>query len=373
MLVSKTVKIKLNSRNIKYYEKLGYDIPKHKDKYGRIKVNIGDELEVKIEHLSKGSHSIVQWQCDGENCDKVMTGTYQKYLKYIKKDGKIYCQKCATKLFASSKQIKTKLKKSKSFEQYCIETNRQDLLDRWDYEKNDCKPSEVSYSSAKLIWFKCDKHPEHHSELKSLNRFANGQEGSITCNQCNSVAQSIIDLYGEENLYKIWNKELNGNLNPWNISSCSHIEVWFNCLDDKHESYLRSCKSSTRLEYRCPKCYFPSKGEFNITNILDKYDINFETQHSFNGCRSIQPLPFDFYLPDHNTLIEFDGEQHYRPASIFGGLNEFIGQKVRDTIKDVYCKNNNIKLIRIPYWYLDDIEIILINELNINIQKSNIN
>ena len=253
MLLSTKVKVKWNSANKKWYIKLGYKFTK-----------LGDLFEVNVNHLSKGSHVEIQWRCD--QCNEIITGTYQIYKRYVKDDGKIYCRSCANKSKCNvEKRTKTRLKNGLSFEQWCLNNNRIDVLMRWDIEKNDCLPSDISYSSITLRWFKCDKHPEHHSELKSLNRFTSGQEGSITCNQCNSVAQSIIDLYGEENLYKIWNKELNDDLSPWDIPSCSRQKVWWNCLDDdkNHKPYLRNCNNSKRYGYRCPNCFEHLKGENN--------------------------------------------------------------------------------------------------------------
>ena len=76
-------------------------------------------------------------------------------------------------------------------------------------------------------------------------------------------------------------------------------------------------------------------------------------------------LPFDFYIPDLNITIEYDGRQHYEIIDYFGGLDGFIDTKIRDTIKTIYCKENNIKLIRIPYWDFDKIEKILEKELKV--------
>ena len=109
---------------------------------------------------------------------------------------------------------------------------------------------------------------------------------------------------------------------------------------------------------RCPKCNI-SKGEKEIENILNKYNIQFISQYRFKDCKFKQYLPFDFYLPQYNILIEFDGEQHYEIKDYFGGLDGFIDRVIRDTIKNEYCKKNNIKLIRIPYWEFNNIEKIL--------------
>ena len=116
--------------------------------------------------------------------------------------------------------------------------------------------------------------------------------------------------------------------------------------------------------HRCPICNI-SKGEKRITEILDKYDVEYITQKSFDDCKFKNKLPFDFYLPSYNILIEYDGKQHYEIVEHFGGLDGFILTKIRDTIKDIYCKDNDIKLIRIPYWDFDNIENIINKELNL--------
>ena len=89
-------------------------------------------------------------------------------------------------------------------------------------------------------------------------------------------------------------------------------------------------------------------------------------QYKFKDCKVYKELPFDCYLSRYNCCIEFDGRQHYEIVSAFGGVNAFIDTKIRDIIKTEYCKKNNIKLIRIPYWEIDNIDRILKNELKIS-------
>lgn len=109
----------------------------------------------------------------------------------------------------------------------------------------------------------------------------------------------------------------------------------------------------------CPKCR-TSKGEILIDNFLKMNNIQYITQKTFNECKFVNKLKFDFYLPEFNICIEFDGEQHYRPIRHFGGKKAFELQKIKDNIKNDYCKSNNIRLIRIKYndniqKYLEDI------------------
>lgn len=120
---------------------------------------------------------------------------------------------------------------------------------------------------------------------------------------------------------------------------------------------------------RCPICR-ESKGERKIKQFLDLNNIEYYKQYKFKNCKFKRQLPFDFYLPNYNLLIEYDGKQHYIISSFYGGIDSFIDTKIRDTIKNLYCKDNNIKLLRIPYWEFNNIENILSNNLNMeNFQR----
>ena len=107
----------------------------------------------------------------------------------------------------------------------------------------------------------------------------------------------------------------------------------------------------------CPKCN-ASKGEKFIARYLNDNNIEFEIQYTFEDCKNIFCLPFDFYLPQYNTCIEYDGEQHFMPIDFFGGENAFEIRKKNDVIKSEYCSMNNIQLLRIRY---DDDIIDLLN------------
>lgn len=115
---------------------------------------------------------------------------------------------------------------------------------------------------------------------------------------------------------------------------------------------------------RCIKCN-ESKGEKEIEKMLKKHNIQFIEQYRFNDCKFKNILSFDFYLPQYNCCIEYDGEQHYKIKDWFGGLDGFVDRVIRDTVKNEYCKNNNIRLIRISYLEFNNIEEILIKELKL--------
>ena len=107
---------------------------------------------------------------------------------------------------------------------------------------------------------------------------------------------------------------------------------------------------------RCRKCSYTYKGEDAIISILKEMDIRFVHQYSFDDCKDVRPLPFDFYLPDYNYCIEFDGRQHFEPRF---GIENFNKTVEHDRIKNKYCKDKDIGLLRIPYWNADQVEDII--------------
>lgn len=103
----------------------------------------------------------------------------------------------------------------------------------------------------------------------------------------------------------------------------------------------------------CPYCEkTKSLGESRIEKFLRINNIQFRTQERFLQCKDKLCLPFDFYLPQFNICIEFQGEQHYNEASLL-----WSEQLIRhDEIKRKFCKDNGILLIEIPYYDIDNIE-----------------
>lgn len=115
----------------------------------------------------------------------------------------------------------------------------------------------------------------------------------------------------------------------------------------------------------CPDCYKrESVGEQKVRMYLESHSIPFYPQYWFKNCRDKKPLPFDFYLYKDNIIIEYDGIQHfYDRKNYFNNTYSFETTKKHDDIKNNYCKDNNIRLIRIPYWKIDKIEETLDKEL----------
>ena len=97
-----------------------------------------------------------------------------------------------------------------------------------------------------------------------------------------------------------------------------------------------------------------SNAEINFASCLDSLEIKYETEKTYEGLLSKNGgfLRFDFLLHLNNKqdiLIELDGEQHYKPCEKFGGEESFQKLKENDSLKNEYCEQHNIPLIRIPY------------------------
>jgi hypothetical protein len=102
----------------------------------------------------------------------------------------------------------------------------------------------------------------------------------------------------------------------------------------------------------CSKCGRKSRGEDAIQTWLDHNGYTYAKQYSIDEVRRKSKLLFDFAIFNNDELlclIEYDGVQHFEPIKRFGGVGYLEDQRARDNIKNEYCKDNNINLIRIPY------------------------
>jgi hypothetical protein len=98
----------------------------------------------------------------------------------------------------------------------------------------------------------------------------------------------------------------------------------------------------------CPNCKI-SKGENEVKLYLDEMNMKYITQHSFDNCKLKKKLRFDFYLPELNTCIEFDGRQHFESIKYYGGDKGLEIRTKRDEIKSEFCKISKINLVRIKF------------------------
>ena len=248
----------------------------------------------------------------------------------------------------------------------CKQCRKEEKL-KWTKEKIIKYVEDNGYVFIKFIKFNYSKstieiwcgNPNHSHKISTFNDFQ--QNGR--CRECGNenkiiwTKEKIIDFVENNNYKFIEFINYKGYLSRIKVSCGKHgaYEVDF---------------GNFKNGFRCPYCNMESiesKGEKEVEKILKKLKIKYNKQHTFENCKYKKYLPFDFYLPDFNIIIEYDGEYHFEIIEHFGGFNKFIDTKIRDTIKNIYCKDNDIKLIRIPYWNFNDIDKILSKELKVNV------
>lgn len=145
-----------------------------------------------------------------------------------------------------------------------------------------------------------------------------------------------------------------------NEGSGSSFKIIIIC--NKHGEFLQTPNAHLHMTNNCPYCNI-SKGEDEIEKFLIKNNISYIREHKFDLCinpKTNKKLPFDFYIPYINSIIEYHGEQHYKKTGYFekraGGLE---GLQYRDKIKKEFCIHNNIQYIEISYKEFENINKIL--------------
>ena len=137
------------------------------------------------------------------------------------------------------------------------------------------------------------------------------------------------------------------------------------CTCDCGNEHIVDGASLTTMHSLSCGCSTRSNGELLVSEILKELNISYKQEFKFDDCRNKRRLPFDFYLPDYNICIEYQGKQHYEMVGWFGGENGFAQRQLTDNIKKQYCSDNNICLLAIPYYMKkEEIKTEILNALN---------
>ena len=218
--------------------------------------------------------------------------------------------------------------------------------DKYDYTK-------VDYEDVLTkIKITCSKHGVFEQSPRAHYR----GNGCPDCGYEVSAEQKRISYY--EFLKRA--KQKHGNF--YDYSNVDYIEqhtkVEIHC--PKHGVFEQSPRAHCRGA-GCPKC-ISSHGENSIRIILKSHEINFKEQKKFDDLVHKSYLKCDFYLPDYNTVIEYNGRQHYKPIKFFGGVKGLEQTQLRDIIKYDFLKENSINLIIVKH-DIEDIESHIFNSL----------
>jgi hypothetical protein len=162
-------------------------------------------------------------------------------------------------------------------------------------------------------------------------------------------------------------KKIHGDKYDYSLVDYKNSKTPVTIKCKKHGNFQQT-PNKHLLNQGCPKCQ-ESTGQKLVRSILELNKIIFIEEKKFQDCkntlkgRACVMLPFDFYLPNNNTIIEYDGVQHFKPS--FGEKSFEITTR-NDKQKNKYCKKNGIKLIRIPYTMKkEEIEPYILKELGI--------
>ena len=201
--------------------------------------------------------------------------------------------------------------------------------------------------------------------LDSLGRCNSYQRFSPTCNKENFIRN--LNLWGEQNNFP-------SKVIGWEPSKTvkGHTDLFCECSCDAHNIFRVNFVTWHRGDkIRCNDCTAKiSNIELAVKNFLDEKNVAYQHQYRFKNCRDKRPLPFDFYLPSYNTCIEVDGEQHFIMNSKYykAKRTTFEDRKRKDLIKNKYCEENGIRLIRLKYDVVrnDKFKQILLEQLNLH-------
>lgn len=325
------VQVRWNNSNKEWYESKGYIFTKRNSFF-----------DVYVKDLSPHSSKKINVVCD--YCGNEYKTQYAMVVngrKIIQKD---CCSKCTGKKTSEVSKIKRAKKYIEKAQKICDEYGYI-LITTID-----------DYIDAKMnIDFIC---PKHGKQTMMLDNLIHGHK----CRLC-SYEERGNNLKHSIQFVKKSIESINGNklLNPQDYKDTftNNLNIQCSCGNIFTTSFSNYTKHNVNTCFSC-SCK-ESSGEKRIKEFLKLNNINFIQEKRFDDCRNIKPLPFDFYLPDYNMCIEFDGQQHYKDV----GFGNYEKTKKHDIIKNEYCKNNNIDLLRIPYWEGNSIENIIVKHLNL--------
>lgn len=207
----------------------------------------------------------------------------------------------------------------------------------------------IESNTAHKQWHcKCDCGKECNVES---SRLIAGVTKSCGCLKREASVKTILQ-YAKKNKKDLLNKRFGKLLVIEETKERKDDRVVYKCLCDCGNIHFVSSHHLISGQIQSCGCG-KSRGEDKISQILKNKNIFFETQKTFPDLLSNKnwKLRFDFYFPEYNICLEYQGIQHYDSTNKFYSEE---GQE-RDNIKRDYCKNNNIKLIEIPYTDYDKI------------------
>lgn len=243
-----------------------------------------------------------------------------------------------------------------------LATRKPDLAAQWHPTKNgNLTPYDVAAGSDKKVWWLLpydDPITGNHFDFEweaRIDHRKNGRgcpflKGKAVWVGFNDLATLRPDLAAE------WHPENNGDLKPTDFTVGSNKKVWwkatyFNPVTNEWSTHEWEAEINHRSQGTRSSRVNTSKTAELVYKILNKHHLSYVSEKKFNDLKDKSYLPFDFFV-NEKYLIELDGEQHFEVVNHFEreGSNFNIRTK-HDNMKNQYCHDNNILLLRIPHIY----------------------
>ena len=282
----------------------------------------------------------LKFQCLKEGCEEIFEANWNNISSISKNYGCSFC---------SGHQVGLS---------NCLATKNPELAKEWHPTKNgSLTPYDVTCGNDKEVWWQCKDNPKHEwcVKISSRNVF------KTYCPYCSGhlPSEDYNLLVINPILCEEWDYEKNDK-NPDQFTPNSNKYVWWKCKDcgNEWESTINN-----RNNHGCPECS-KSKGEKECKRIFDLWNLHYTPQKTFDGLIGLGCglLSYDFYLPEYNLLIEYQGKQHERYIKGFHkSKKDFERQKEHDRRKKEYALKNRYNFLEIWYWDFDNIEEILDN------------
>ncbi len=249
-----------------------------------------------------------------KDCNKLIKKSYfSEHNKNFHDEDNIYkwsCENCHID-FKHEKIYNRHLKTDKHL---FLVKNQNDEIKKEIVEKEDIKEKSSNYKK-----INCDKCDIKFSSINSLNRHINSVHEKINifnCDLCNKIFTRT-DLL-RRHIKSVHEKE---------TIKCSHCNQ--DILKRDKSRHEKNCEKVIQY-YKYPG---DSKNERWISRILMEHNINFKLHYRH---KNLSKLPYDFYLPDKNTIIETHGLQHFIPMSYRNGQISFDRTIKNDKIKKIF-------------------------------------
>jgi hypothetical protein len=176
---------------------------------------------------------------------------------------------------------------------------------------------------------------------------------------CNKCGQKKLTLTTEQFIEKAI--RVHGDKYDYSLVDYKRSNLPVSIICKRHGVFDQIASSHININTGCPRCR-RSKGEEKVSAFLKERGIKYIDEWKDHECRGKkQLLPFDFYLPDHNLCIEYDGIFHFK--AVFRDTKELERQQQADKTKDGYCRSNNIHLLRIHYKEFNNINSLILKAL----------